>query len=71
VFRALLALSALAEITRRYHFLDMPTGWRVWRSELSTIDTALALAESWVAESGTLALRLPLSRTIFAKLQLH
>jgi hypothetical protein len=27
-----------------YHFLDMKTGRRAWRSELSTIDTALLLA---------------------------
>ncbi len=27
-----------------YHFVDMHTGERVWRSELSTIDTALLLA---------------------------
>ncbi|MDO9414680.1 glucoamylase family protein [Pararhizobium sp.] len=27
-----------------YHFLDMQTGKRVWRSELSTIDTALLIA---------------------------
>jgi hypothetical protein len=27
-----------------YHFLDMQTGVRVWRSELSTIDTALLIA---------------------------
>src|SRR6185369_5227145 len=27
-----------------YHFLDMSTGLRVWRSELSLIDTALLLA---------------------------
>jgi hypothetical protein len=27
-----------------YHFLDMQTGRRVWRCELSTIDTALLMA---------------------------
>src|ERR1700726_4664321 len=27
-----------------YHFLDMATGARVWRSELSMIDTALLIA---------------------------
>lgn len=32
-----------------YHFLDMETGRRVWRSELSTIDTALLMAGVLVA----------------------
>ncbi|MGZ4997723.1 MAG: glucoamylase family protein [Methylobacter sp.] len=32
-----------------YHFLDMHTGARVWRSELSTIDTALLIAGALVA----------------------
>jgi len=32
-----------------YHFLDMRTGARVWRSELSTIDTALLIAGALVA----------------------
>jgi hypothetical protein len=32
-----------------YHFLDMHTGARVWRSELSTVDTALLLAGALTA----------------------
>ncbi len=32
-----------------YHFLDMRTGERVWRSELSTIDTALLVAGALAA----------------------
>jgi hypothetical protein len=32
-----------------YHFLDMQTGVRVWRSELSTIDTALLIAGALTA----------------------
>ncbi len=32
-----------------YHFLDMHTGARVWRSELSTIDSALLLAGALTA----------------------
>lgn len=32
-----------------YHFLDMKTGKRVWRSELSTIDTAIFLAGALAA----------------------
>lgn len=32
-----------------YHFLDMRTGDRVWRSELSTIDTSLLLAGALTA----------------------
>ncbi len=32
-----------------YHFLDMHTGARVWRSELSTIDTALLIAGALTA----------------------
>ncbi|MEO8442287.1 MAG: glucoamylase family protein [Betaproteobacteria bacterium] len=32
-----------------YHFLDMKTGLRVWRSELSLIDTALLLAGALTA----------------------
>lgn len=32
-----------------YHFLDMDSGARVWRSELSTIDTALLIAGALVA----------------------
>ena len=32
-----------------YHFLDMATGLRVWRSELSLIDTALLLAGALTA----------------------
>jgi hypothetical protein len=32
-----------------YHFLDMQTGARVWRSELSTIDTALLIAGALTA----------------------
>ena len=32
-----------------YHFLDMKTGNRVWRSELSTIDTTLLLAGALTA----------------------
>lgn len=32
-----------------YHFLDMRTGRRVWRSELSTIDTAILLAGALAA----------------------
>jgi hypothetical protein len=32
-----------------YHFLDMRTGTRVWRSELSTIDTALLIAGALAA----------------------
>ncbi len=27
-----------------YHFLDMKTGWRAWKCELSTMDTALLMA---------------------------
>src|ERR671923_117138 len=27
-----------------YHFLDLRTGWRAWKCELSSIDTALFLA---------------------------
>lgn len=34
-----------------YHFLDMRTGSRVWRSELSTIDTALLIAGVLVAST--------------------
>ena len=34
-----------------YHFLDMKTGERVWRSELSMIDTALLLAGVLVANT--------------------
>jgi hypothetical protein len=32
-----------------YHFLDMETGERVWRCELSTVDTALLLAGALTA----------------------
>jgi hypothetical protein len=32
-----------------YHFLDMQTGLRVWRSELSMIDTALLIAGALTA----------------------
>jgi len=32
-----------------YHFLDMQTGVRLWRSELSTIDTALLIAGALTA----------------------
>jgi hypothetical protein len=32
-----------------YHFLDLQTGARVWRSELSTIDTALLIAGALTA----------------------
>ncbi len=32
-----------------YHFLDMETGRRAWRSELSTVDTALLLAGALTA----------------------
>ncbi len=32
-----------------YHFLDMDAGTRVWRSELSTIDTALLIAGALLA----------------------
>jgi hypothetical protein len=32
-----------------YHFLDLRTGTRVWRSELSTIDTALLIAGALAA----------------------
>src|SRR5262249_3453882 len=32
-----------------YHFLDMQTGLRVWRSELSLIDTSLLLAGALLA----------------------
>jgi hypothetical protein len=32
-----------------YHFLDMQTGVRAWRSELSTIDTALLIAGALTA----------------------
>ncbi|WP_315918187.1 glucoamylase family protein [Mesorhizobium sp. SP-1A] len=32
-----------------YHFLDMQTGRRVWKCELSTVDTALLLAGALVA----------------------
>ena len=34
-----------------YHFLDMDTGLRVWRSELSLIDTALFLAGALTAHT--------------------
>ena len=34
-----------------YHFLSMRTGRRVWKCELSTIDTALLLAGALVAAS--------------------
>ncbi len=34
-----------------YHFLDIHTGARVWRSELSTIDTALLIAGALAAGS--------------------
>ena len=34
-----------------YHFLDMQTGRRAWRSELSTIDTALLIAGMLAAAS--------------------
>ena len=32
-----------------YHFLDMQTGARVWRSELSMVDTALLIAGALTA----------------------
>lgn len=32
-----------------YHFVGMQTGWRVWESELSSIDTALLLAGALAA----------------------
>jgi hypothetical protein len=34
-----------------YHFLDMKTGKRIWKSELSTIDTALFIAGALTAGS--------------------
>ena len=34
-----------------YHFLDMNTGARVWRSELSTVDTALLIAGALTAST--------------------
>jgi hypothetical protein len=32
-----------------YHFLDMNTGRRAWRCELSTVDSALLFAGAWTA----------------------
>jgi hypothetical protein len=32
-----------------YHFLDVTTGWRAWRSELSTIDTTILIAGALTA----------------------
>src|ERR1700682_1836913 len=34
-----------------YHFLDMDTGARVWRSELSMVDTALLIAGALTAST--------------------
>lgn len=35
-----------------YHFLDMESGLRAWRSEVSTIDTAIFLAGALTARRG-------------------
>jgi hypothetical protein len=49
--KTLLALKTRAHHERGffYHFLDMKTGKRVWRSEASSIDTALLLAGALLA----------------------